>query len=65
MGKFKQNPRNYVLSIRISDTELEALAQESHTSNKSKSDLMREALNIVVSPTVSHYNNYKRGAIIL
>ena len=57
MGKYKENPRYHVLSIRISDNEFEALAYESHTSNKSISDLMREALLTIASPAVSMHNN--------
>ena len=57
MGKYKENPRYHVLFIRISDNEFEALAYESHTSNKSISDLMREALLTIASPAVSMHNN--------
>ena len=45
MGKYKENPRYHVVSIRISDVEFEALANESHSTKKSISDLMREAMS--------------------
>lgn len=44
MGKFRENPRYNVISMRISDEErkdLENLVQRSH---KSVSDIMREAM---------------------
>jgi ribbon-helix-helix CopG family protein len=56
MGKYKKNPRYNVLSIRISDEELEALASVSHNANKSISDLMREALYQIVPPPMSCYD---------
>lgn len=61
MGKYKENPKYNVLSIRISDDELEALASESHNTNKSISDLMREALHVIVPPAESCYDSYDRG----
>jgi hypothetical protein len=44
MGKHKGNPKCNVLFIRITDDELEAFASELHATNRSISDLMREAL---------------------
>ena len=61
MGKYKKNPRYNVLSIRISDEELEALASESHNTNKSISDLMREALYKIVPRPTSCYDRGGRS----
>ncbi len=53
MGKYKGKPKYNIISIRITDDELEALASESHNTNRSISDLMREALHKIVPPTAS------------
>jgi len=52
MGKNKENPRCNVLSLRVSDQELEALANQLHDTDKNISDLMREALHTIVPPAV-------------
>ena len=44
MGKQKENSKDNVLSLRVTDKELESLEQKARCSNKSKSDLLREAL---------------------
>ena len=61
MGKYKENPKYNVLSIRITDDELKALARESHTTNRSISDIMREALHIIAPQSTRCINNYKTG----
>ena len=48
MAKYKENPRYNVVSIRVSDEERETLEKLSRESNKKVSDLMREALQIIV-----------------
>ena len=45
MGAMKQYPRYNVVSMRISDQEKEILLQIMHTTRKSVSDIMREALH--------------------
>jgi hypothetical protein len=61
MGKYKENPKYNVLSIRITDDELKALARESHTTNRSISDIMREALHSIAPQSARCINNYKTG----
>jgi hypothetical protein len=63
MGKYKKNPKHNVISIRVTDKELEALARESHTTNRSISDLMREALHKIVPSSTSCYDSYNKGGI--
>jgi len=63
MGKHKKHPKYHVISMRITDEELAALAVESHTTNKSISDLMREALHTIVPSSTSCYDNYDKGEI--
>ncbi len=50
-----------VLSVRITDEELAALARTSHTAAKSISDLMRDALRTIAYPPVSCYTNNGMG----
>jgi predicted transcriptional regulator len=52
-GKCKENPRYNVLSVRVSDEERESLERLSRESNKKVSELMREALQIMVPLPVS------------
>jgi hypothetical protein len=61
MGKYKENPKYNVLSIRITYDELEAFASESHTTNRTISDLMWEVHNKIVPSPASCYDNYDRG----
>jgi len=49
MGKMSENPRNYVISMRISDEERETLEVIMVATKKSVSDLMREAIELVKS----------------
>ena len=44
MGKMRENPRYNVISMRISETEHEYLKRIMVESNKSVSDIMREAM---------------------
>lgn len=47
MGAMKENPRYNVVSIRVSDDELEALQEVSKETSKSISEIMREAMMLV------------------
>lgn len=47
MGAMKENPRYNVVSIRVSDEELEALQEFCKESNKSVSIIMREAMSLI------------------
>ena len=47
MGAMKQNPRYNVVSIRVSDEELEALQEVCKETNKSVSTIMREAMSLI------------------
>jgi len=51
MGKYKDNPKYNVVSIRVTDEEKLALEEMMRRSNKSISNLMREAL-LLYSPLV-------------
>jgi len=48
MGNDKKLPKHHVLSTRITDEELHLLGNVSLLTNKSISDLMREALRIYI-----------------
>jgi predicted transcriptional regulator len=45
----KENPRYNVVSIRVSDDELEALQEVSKETRKSISEIMREAMVLIQS----------------
>jgi arsenate reductase-like glutaredoxin family protein len=47
MGRMRENPRYNVISMRISDAERETLEQIMDTTNKSVSDIMREAMELI------------------
>jgi len=49
MGRMRENPRYNVISMRISDEERETLERIMITTQKSVSDIMREAMQIVKS----------------
>ena len=49
MGRMRENPRYNVISMRISDEERETLEQIMDSTNKSVSDIMREAMQLVKS----------------
>ena len=58
MKKDKKKPRkNHVISTRISCDELRLLEMKSRSSNKSISDLMREALHAIAFPETSYPNS--------
>ena len=48
MRKTKENPRYHVLSVRVSQEERETLEKVSKEANMKLSDLMREALQVVI-----------------
>ncbi len=49
MGRMRENPRYNVISMRISDEERETLQGIMDRTNKSVSDIMREAMELVKS----------------
>ena len=49
MGRMRENPRYNVISMRISDAERETLEMIMDTTQKSISDIMREAMELVKS----------------
>ena len=58
MKKDKKKPRkNHVISTRISNDEMLRLEMQSRSSNKSISDLMREALQSIAPPETSYTNS--------
>ena len=46
MGRMSENPRYNVISMRISDEERETLQEIINTTQKSVSDIMREAIEL-------------------
>ena len=46
MGRMSENPRYNVISMRISDEEMESLQEMMSTTRKSVSDIMREAMEL-------------------
>ena len=46
MGRMRENPRYNVISMRISDEERETLRQIMEATNKSVSDIMRDAMEL-------------------
>ena len=63
MGKHKEHPKHNIISIRVTDKELEALSVESKNSNRSISELMREALHKITPSSTNCYENYYKGGI--
>jgi predicted transcriptional regulator len=47
MGKMRENPRYNVVSMRISDDERATLDEIMYITNKSVSQLMREAMEMI------------------
>jgi hypothetical protein len=47
MGRMRENPRYNVISMRISDEERETLQEIMQTTQKSVSDIMREAMALL------------------
>ena len=52
MGKMRENPRYNIISMRISEVEREYLKKVMVHTNKSVSDIMREALQNFAGYTV-------------
>ncbi len=46
MGRMREHPRYNVISMRISDEERETLQEIMQTTQKSMSDIMREAMEL-------------------
>jgi hypothetical protein len=58
MKKEKKKPRkDHIISTRISGDELHRLEMKSRSSNKSISDLLREALHAIAPPEKSYPNS--------
>lgn len=58
MKKEKNKPRKkHIISTRISCDELQRLEVKSRSSNKSISDLLREALHAIAPPENSYPNS--------
>ena len=57
MGRMSENPKYYVISMRISDAERNSLEQIMNVTNKSVSDIMRDAMELfktqVVQPQIN------------
>ena len=53
----KKSSKNHVISTRISCDELRRLEMKSRSSNKSISDLMREALRAIAPPETGYPNS--------
>jgi predicted DNA-binding protein len=54
MAKHKEQPRYHILSVRVSEEEREILNKLSLETDKNVSDLMREALEIMLPWPASH-----------
>jgi len=63
MPKRKKHPRRNIVCLRVTDPEFAALAQCSNSTNKSISDLMREALYAITLIESSCRDNNKMGEI--
>ena len=61
MGAMKAHPRYNVVSIRVSDEELEALQDVCRESNKSVSTIMREAMSQLRADLLSSECRYTTG----
>jgi predicted DNA-binding protein len=62
MGRMSENPRYNVISMRISDEERETLQELISTTQKSVSDIMREAMELFKRQLVSHSQEISRKA---
>ena len=62
MGRMRENPRYNVISMRISDAERETLEQIMDTTNKSVSDIMREAMELVKMRACAAEMNQQKAA---
>ena len=61
MGAMKAHPRYNVVSIRVSDEELEALQDFCRECNKSVSTIMREAMSQLHSDALGSGCRYSTG----
>ena len=52
MGRMSENPKYYVISMRISDAERNSLEQIMNVTNKSVSDIMRDAMELFKTQVV-------------
>ncbi len=62
MGRMSENPRYNVISMRISDEERETLQELISATQKSVSDIMREAMELFKHQLVSHRQEINRKA---
>lgn len=61
MGRMRENPRYNVISMRISDEERETLQQIMDATNKSVSDIMRDAMALFKTQ-LSLMENHRKAA---
>lgn len=60
MSRMKENPRYYVVSLRITDDEKEALDTVTRLTKRNVSSVMREAFQLLYNqcgPDTSHLSN--------
>jgi predicted DNA-binding protein len=62
MGRMSENPRYNVISMRISDEERETLQNLITTTNKSVSDIMREAMDLFKHQLASRQQEMNKKA---
>ena len=62
MGRMSGNPRYNVISMRISDEERETLQELIQSTQKSVSDIMREAMELFKHQLVSRSQEINRKA---
>lgn len=62
MGRMSEHPRYNVISMRISDEERETLQELINRTNKSVSDIMREAMDLFKHQLVSREQEINRKA---
>lgn len=60
MGRMRENPRYNVISMRISDEELENLENLAQRTQKSVSDIMREAMSVFTMQL--EHQEYRKAA---
>lgn len=59
MGRMRENPRYNVISMRISDEERETLRLIMEATNKSVSDIMRDAMELIKTQLPAMENHRK------
>lgn len=62
MGRMRENPRYNVISMRISDEERETLRRIMESTNKSVSDIMRDAMELFKTQLPVMENQQKAAA---